>query len=126
LALENAARLAKDKIISVVRNKVTNVEDNAYLNKSVNPGHLKSDLNRHARTGASKYLSFLLYPPYYGAITELAAGFSPKVSFANNGAYLIPWGRIGKLNSSVGQGWAERGSGTRLWDVLEKEVETFL
>ncbi|KAK7215909.1 hypothetical protein V2G26_003912 [Clonostachys chloroleuca] len=109
LALENAARLGQDNIISV----------------SLNPGHLKSDLNRHAQTGVSNLLSFMLYPPYFGALTELAAGFSPDVSLNNNGAYLIPWGRIGKMNSSVQEGWEKRDSGRRLWDILEKDVELF-
>lgn len=67
----------------------------------------------------------MLYPPYFGALTELAAGFSPDVSLNNNGAYLIPWGRIGKMNSSVQEGWEKRDSGRRLWDILEKDVELF-
>jgi retinol dehydrogenase-12 len=40
----------------------------------------------------------LLYPPVYGAYTELFAGLSPDV-LEWNGAYIIPWGRIAQLDS---------------------------
>lgn len=78
LAREAARRHGGEGIVSVAQN----------------PGNLNSNVY----AGMSPFLKFfvrlVLYHPRFGAYTELYAGLSPDVSLENNGAYVIPWGRI--------------------------------
>jgi retinol dehydrogenase-12 len=37
----------------------------------------------------------------FGAYTELFAGISPDVTSELSGSYIIPWGRIAKLNKNL-------------------------
>ena len=67
-----------------------------------------------------------LYDPRYGALTELYAGFSEDIGLGNNGAYVIPWGRIGMTRADIDAGLHERGSGAKLWDILEAETESYI
>ena len=57
--------------------------------------------------------------------------FSPDITPEQNGAFVIPWGRIGKYNAALqhaikptaqgGEGRAEK-----LWDVCEKVVRPYM
>jgi retinol dehydrogenase-12 len=112
LAAETARRYAKDNIIAA----------------SLNPGHLKTDLQRHWSSNScitSLVTAPLMYEPRYGALTELFVGFSEKVNAEKNGQYFIPWGREGKTAKHIEKG-LENGSGSRLWDLLEKETEQYI
>lgn len=55
--------------------------------KSLNPGNLKSDLQRHVPLVIALLLKMITYPPIKGAYTELFAGLSPEVTPAKNGAW---------------------------------------
>lgn len=109
LAAETARRYVADNIISA----------------SLNPGHLKTELQRHSESCAL-YLAnaLLLHDARYGALTELFAGFSTKLGKHNNGAYFIPWGREGLMADHLKKG-LENGSGNRLWDLLDVETAQF-
>jgi retinol dehydrogenase-12 len=112
LAAETARRYAKDNIIAA----------------SLNPGHLKTDLQRHWFSNScitSLISAPLMYEPRYGALTELFVGLSEKVNTEKNGQYFIPWGREGKRPKHIEKG-LENGSGSRLWDLLEKETEQYV
>ncbi|KAI9852089.1 MAG: hypothetical protein M1838_001886 [Thelocarpon superellum] len=80
LASEFAKVSGKDGIVSV--------------DQSLNPGNLKSPLQRHMPAYQRFVLNPLLHDPVYGAYTELFAGLSPDVTTEQNGAALIPWGRF--------------------------------
>jgi retinol dehydrogenase 12 len=67
-----------------------------------------------------------MHDPHLGALTELYAGFSDTIGLDNNGAYVIPWGRMGKTRADIEGGFRERGTGKRLWDLLEAETQQFL
>lgn len=111
LAREFAKRHAQDGLVSV----------------SLNPGNLKSNLNRHFSSLAVWFMNTtLLYDTRYGALTELYAGFTPDISLENNGAYVIPWGRIGALRADIEEGIASRGTGQKLWDLLQKETDPYV
>ena len=58
-----------------------------------NPGNLKTELWRHTNKWVLWLVSWLLHDAKLGAYTELWAGLSPDVTAANNGGYVIPWGR---------------------------------
>ncbi|KAG0650151.1 Short-chain dehydrogenase reductase [Hyphodiscus hymeniophilus] len=106
LAAETARRYGGENIISA----------------SLNPGHLKTDLQRHSDSIFMGLIEkALLYDARYGALTTLSAGLSNKLSKETNGCYFIPWGRVGMIAPHVLKG-LENGSGTRLWEMLEKEV----
>jgi hypothetical protein len=59
-------------------------------------------------------------------LTELYAGFSETIGLGNNGAYVIPWGRMGRTRRDIEAGFRERETGKRLWDILEKETKQYL
>ena len=62
--------------------------DHGIVSVALNPGNLRSDL---WRTVWSHFVSFLrayfLFPPIYGAYTQLFAGLSPDVSLEKSGAW---------------------------------------
>ncbi|UKZ79675.1 hypothetical protein TrVFT333_007435 [Trichoderma virens FT-333] len=112
LAAETARRYAKDNIIAA----------------SLNPGHLKTDLQRHWLSDSrikSLVTAPLLHEPRYGALTQLFVGLSERVNAEKNGQYFIPWGREGKRPKQIEKG-LENGSGGRLWDLLETETEQYI
>ncbi|TVY22631.1 putative oxidoreductase [Lachnellula hyalina] len=75
---EFAKRYGKDGIISVIQN----------------PGGLKTNMYAGVPAVGQFFINMLLNEPIYGAYTNLYAAFSPDISLANNGAYVIPWGRL--------------------------------
>jgi retinol dehydrogenase 12 len=99
---------------------------NGIISVSLNPGHLRTELQRNMGSYVTSVLNAtLLYDARYGALTELFAGFSSDVNQTTNGAYLIPWGRIGKVSSHIAAG-LDNGSGDRLWKLLEQDTEQYV
>jgi hypothetical protein len=70
-------------------------------------------------------MGLLLHDPHLEALTELYAGFSDAIGLSNNGQYVIPWGRPGKTRSDIEEGFRDRDTGKRLWDLLEKETKHY-
>jgi len=92
--------------------------DDGILTFSLNPGGIKSELQREL-WGFLQWLStFFLYPPSMGAITQLHAGTSPKLTKADNGKYFIPWAR----EAEPKKGMQDLALAAKLWDYLEKET----
>jgi len=101
--------------------------DHDIVGVALNPGHLKTNLQRHSAGFGVKLVSeVLLHDPHFGALTELYAGFSEEIGLGNNGAYIIPWGRLGKTRADIEAGFRDRGTGKRLWDLLEEETQPYL
>ncbi|KAF9524290.1 NAD-binding protein [Crepidotus variabilis] len=67
-------------------------EHQGIISTSVNPGNLKSDLQRHVSFIQSILIKPLLHPVAFGALTQLWAGTSPE-GLELNGQFLIPWAR---------------------------------
>ncbi|MCJ1358633.1 MAG: hypothetical protein MMC33_008633, partial [Icmadophila ericetorum] len=76
-------------------------QNSGVLSVSLNPGYLKSDLQRHMSGMQAVIMSFVLHPPIYGAYTELFAGLSSEITPEKNGAWIIPWGRFGPLRKDI-------------------------
>ncbi|KAH8817153.1 hypothetical protein F5884DRAFT_694326 [Xylogone sp. PMI_703] len=111
LAKELAKRYGKDGLVGV----------------SLNPGNLKTNLFRDEKAAWVKLIEILfLHDVRFGALTELYAGLSPDVGLENNGAYVIPWGRLGHIRKDIEAGFQNRDSGTRLWNILEGETKAYL
>lgn len=64
------------------------------LSVTQNPGNLKTKMLRHASPLLFFVFNPLLYPAKMGAYTELWAGLSTELTTAQNGSYVIPWGRV--------------------------------
>ncbi|KAF5698460.1 NAD(P)-binding protein [Fusarium mundagurra] len=116
LASEFSKRYGKDGIVSV----------------SFNPGNLQTELQRHMSSIGKMMMSAMLYPPIYGAYTELYAGWSSEITSKHNGGYIIPWGRIGTqgLGRDIMKSFQskkEGGSGiaAAFWEWCHKETASF-
>jgi len=87
------------------------------VSTSLNPGNLKTDLQRYTTKLEMMILNLILYPAPYGAITQLWAGTAPEAAQAN-GKYLIPWARTGKAVPESD----DEALGKKLWEWLEDQV----
>ncbi|TBU22526.1 NAD(P)-binding protein [Dichomitus squalens] len=86
---------------------------------SVNPGNLKTELQRYIPAMQRKIMGYtLLYPSSYGALTQLYAGTMPD-ALNYNGEFMIPWARLGKCRREA----YDDEIGDRLWKWLQDEVE---
>lgn len=116
LAFETAQRYGGDGIVSV----------------AWNPGNLRSGLQRHMSHFPRWIMEkTLLYAPVCGAHTVLYAGWSCNITQESNGAYIIPWGRLGKLRADLEIGLRrteEGGSGTaaRFWEWCVKSTKPYV
>ncbi|TQN64350.1 putative oxidoreductase [Colletotrichum shisoi] len=101
-----------------------------------NPGNLKAGSYVGTPALATHLFElFLLHETKLGGYTELYAGLSPDISLENNGAYVIPWGRVRPdkdcprkdiVDSMRPE--AEGGSGfaKRFWDWCEAQWRPFV
>ncbi|KAJ5634028.1 Short-chain dehydrogenase/reductase SDR [Penicillium herquei] len=118
LGREYAERHGSEGIISVAQN----------------PGNLRSG----AYDGIPSYLMLFVKPVLQevklGAYTELFAGLSPEISLDNNGAYVIPWGRIRRdedcprkdiINALTAEEKGGLGYGKKFWDWCEEQWKPF-
>jgi len=87
------------------------------VTSSVNPGNLKTDLQRY-QTGFQRWFTDrILHPAPLGALTQLWAGTSAEGA-EFNGKYLIPWARDGRIP----KGADDAELGKKLWEWLEEQV----
>jgi len=92
--------------------------DKGIVSTSLNPGNLRTDLQRHLDPVSGFLLGLILHPAPYGALTQLWAGTSPEGAQLN-GKYLIPWARVGQTRSKA----RDRKLGEKLWNWLEEETK---
>lgn len=59
-----------------------------------NPGNLKTNVLRYSSPLLPLFSAPLLYAAKMGAYTELWAGLSSEVTIAQNGSYILLWGRV--------------------------------
>ncbi|KAG8940614.1 hypothetical protein FRC04_005179 [Tulasnella sp. 424] len=95
--------------------------DQGIISNALNPGHLKTDLQRHGSRLEGALTSWMLFPAPMGALTQLWLGTSPEtVDF--NGKWAIPWAREGKF---LGPSNVEE-VGPKLWEWVEEQRKDFL
>ncbi|KAI0754737.1 NAD(P)-binding protein [Daedaleopsis nitida] len=68
--------------------------DKGIISISVNPGNIKTELQRHVPSLARQTMNLFFYPASQGALTQLFAGTMPE-ALNYNGEFLIPWARLG-------------------------------
>ncbi|KIJ65114.1 hypothetical protein HYDPIDRAFT_131388 [Hydnomerulius pinastri MD-312] len=93
--------------------------DQGIVSTSLNPGNIKSDLQRHVPAIARSFINtFVLWDTPKGALTQLYAGTAPAAAELN-GKYLVPWARV----SSPRKETQDPELGKKLWNWLEEEVK---
>lgn len=98
-------------------------KDAGIVSNAWNPGNLASELSRHSTMVERFIISMLVYPPVYGAYTELYAGWSEEAGKPEGeGKYVVPWGRFGVLRPDVEQSQ----EGPKLWEWCERESKPFM
>ncbi|OHF03623.1 hypothetical protein CORC01_00942 [Colletotrichum orchidophilum] len=119
LGREMADRYGADNIISVIQN----------------PGNLKAGSYKGVPPFAMFFINRVLHETKFGGYTGLYAGLSPEISLDNNGAYVIPWGRI-RIDADCPRKdliramkpEADGGLGhlTKFWDWCEEQWKPFV
>ncbi|KAK6542023.1 hypothetical protein TWF694_007794 [Orbilia ellipsospora] len=122
-----------DSILKYAQSKCANVlmakayaqkfKDSGVIAVAPNPGNLKTDLTRHNPI-AGALMSFFLYAPRYGALTELYSVASPEIDQSKNGSVVVPWGRIGPMRQDIIDN-CEKGGALKLWDLMEEQTLGF-
>ncbi|KAK1234546.1 short-chain alcohol dehydrogenase [Marasmius sp. AFHP31] len=89
------------------------------VSTAVNPGNIRSELQRHWG-GIQTWIvdQLLLYPTPYGALTQLYAGTSEHAD-EFDGQYFVPWARKAEPNPTS----EDSAEGKRLWEWLEEQVK---
>ncbi|KAF8871709.1 hypothetical protein CPB85DRAFT_1379041 [Mucidula mucida] len=94
--------------------------DDGIVSIGINPGNIKTELQRHMGAARKWMVDQLLYPVELGALTQLYAGTMPDA--ANyNGKYMIPWARVGESRS----GTTEPEICRKLWDWMDEQVKAY-
>ncbi|KII88024.1 hypothetical protein PLICRDRAFT_111724 [Plicaturopsis crispa FD-325 SS-3] len=85
---------------------------------AVNPGNLRTELQRELRGLWAKFVDLLLYDvDTFGALSPLYVGVSPAGAELD-GQYIIPWARVGRGNDAM----RDPKLGRDLWAWLEEQV----
>ncbi|KAN0119570.1 NAD(P)-binding protein [Hyaloscypha variabilis] len=119
LGREFARRYGGEGIVSVVQN----------------PGNLRNEGWQKVGALTMFFVRHVLHDPRFGAYTELYAGLSGEVGLQNNGAYVIPWGRVRGdeacprkdiLHAMLPEKDGGLGYGTKLWEWCEEKWKPFV
>ncbi|KAL3464331.1 NAD(P)-binding protein [Aspergillus heterothallicus] len=135
-----APAVLKDGLENYMQSKVGNVffasemarrmGDDGVISLSVNPGLMKTELQRHAPPIQSAIMGIVFKPPRYGAYSELFAALSPDVTASQNGAFIIPWGRFGPIPPHIKKALSPKSQGGTgvagdFWDWCERETAAY-
>jgi retinol dehydrogenase 12 len=92
--------------------------EDGILSFSLNPGGIKSELQREFGSFSQWIANFLLFPTPMGAINQLYAGTSPDLTIRDTGKYFIPWARA----HPPAKGVQDPALAEKLWKYLEEET----
>ncbi|KKY31728.1 putative short-chain dehydrogenase [Diaporthe ampelina] len=95
-----------------------------------NPGHLRSDLYRESGWLFKAAISPVLYPPIYGAYTELFCGLSPAITVEDSGKWVVPWGRIYPIRKDLQDATKTEAEGgnehaRKFWEWSEEQIRDY-
>ncbi|KAL0960912.1 hypothetical protein HGRIS_005921 [Hohenbuehelia grisea] len=110
---------AQSKFANIVFSKelARRYGDKGIVSICLNPGTVKTDLQRFWSSTQHFLLGWMLYPPELGAHTGLWAATSSEAEHFN-GKYLVPWARLGQTPTAADS--LELGQG--LWDWMEAQL----
>ncbi|KZT40954.1 NAD(P)-binding protein [Sistotremastrum suecicum HHB10207 ss-3] len=92
--------------------------DMGIVSTALNPGNIKTELQRHMSPIQHWFTNLLLHPTPMGAVTQLWAGTSAEGE-TMNGKYLIPWARYGETRKES----RDPKLAERLWNYLEEQTK---
>ncbi|VDC03826.1 unnamed protein product [Peniophora sp. CBMAI 1063] len=104
----------------IFANELARRHGDSIVSSSVNPGNLKTDLQRHLNGVQAKIINSLLYPAPWGALSQLYAGTMPEGDKLN-GKFLIPWARVGGTNKAT----LDEKEGKKFWSWLEEQTAAY-
>lgn len=119
LGREFARRYGRDGIVSAIQN----------------PGNLKAGSYDGTPALTMFFIAPLLHEARFGAYTEMYAGLSPDITLDNNGAYVIPWGRVRPdtacprgdiINAMTPEEDGGLGYGKKFWEWCELKWAPFV
>lgn len=97
------------------------------LHVALNPGLMKTELQRHAPPPMRGIMGAVFKGPKYGAYTELYAGLAPDVK---DGDFVIPWGRKGcvpdHIRGSTGAKAGEKSVSARFYEWCQEQAKPFM
>ncbi|CAJ2506324.1 Uu.00g004540.m01.CDS01 [Anthostomella pinea] len=104
--------------------------DDGIVSLSLNPGNLKSELDRNCSTIELIFRRATTYPAIYGAYTELFAGVSDEVTMEKSGDWIAPWGRFTDIRKDLLEGSkpeTEGGTGIaqKFWNWSEEQTKPY-
>ncbi|KAI0018959.1 hypothetical protein F4780DRAFT_748572 [Xylariomycetidae sp. FL0641] len=104
--------------------------DDGIISVALNPGNLKSELDRSANCLQMIFRYATTYPTINGAYTELFAGVSEDVTLEHTGGWIVPWGRFSDIRSDLEQGSkpeSEGGTGIaqKFWEWCEEQTKSY-
>ncbi|KAL2813090.1 NAD(P)-binding protein [Aspergillus granulosus] len=107
-----APAVLKDALENYMQSKVGN---DHILSLSVNPGLMKTELQRHAPPIQSTIMGLVFKPPRYAS---------------QNGTFIIPWGRFGPIPHHIKKALSPKseggtGAAEKFWDWCEKETAAY-
>jgi NAD(P)-dependent dehydrogenase (short-subunit alcohol dehydrogenase family) len=91
--------------------------DQGIVCTSLNPGHIKTPIQRNLKSFEKRFLNLIAFKPPFGALTPLWAGTSPEGTKLN-GKYLVPWAKIGKPRKDS----QDPTTGKRLWAWVDTQI----
>ncbi|KAI2642712.1 short-chain dehydrogenase [Xylaria nigripes] len=105
--------------------------DDNIVSVSLNPGNLKTDLDRNCNFMEMMFRHATTFPVVNGAYTELYAALSGEVGMDNTGSWIVPWGRITNIRSDLVKGSKtkeEGGTGVaqKFWKWSEEQTKDYL
>jgi len=126
---DTSSRKWKTKYLLYCQSKTGNIVLASALNEkygkdgivftSTNPGHIKTDLQRHTHPALRFILSYSVpwFGPNLGCLTQLWAAVAPETADMG-GKYLVPWARVGEPLSLT----SDPKVGNDLIEWMEKET----
>lgn len=93
-----------------------------------NPGMIATPVWRHQPGWMMTFMNMTFSEPTMGAYTMLYAGLCDEVGLENNGAYILPFGRLQKKSTAIGdiEGAIKEGKAKVFWEWCEKVYAPFV
>lgn len=104
----------------VVARELARRHGDKIVSTSLHPGNIRTDLQRHLPGWQNVILTWMLYPPSYGALTQLYCATAPSAA-DDNGKFFVPWARASEPNKAA----LDPQVGERLWSWLENETKKY-
>lgn len=100
----------------------------AIVSVTENPGMIATPVWRHQPSWMMAVLNMTFSAPLMGAYTMLYAGLCDEIGLENNGAYILPFGRIQEKSTGIADvpGAIKQGKAKVFWEWCEKVYAPFV